>query len=794
MDQVDYLLAQHNLISSVLEMDNLDRLSDDELRVRLLQYGFANLPITQTTRKTLIKKLRNHLAQTSSNLRQTTSLATRYSSAEEDSDNVNSKKADSVKTRRTRMSVSGSPGGINVVNQHIMPPPLFTSLSQPISKTTPPLKILNRSGINSSGGKKSSVFVSPVIINDSDDDDIDLRRGQSRAFHNNSSRKTSHRTISTDLYTTLDSSQRALNGTNGNDQDDVDDSNTTSEYTKRLMQFREGNIQRQSSNMRNRSIYTNKRSSDFQPVSENDIVFHAEPSMELTEPPLALAIKNFIQRLDAAYGFKQTFVPMVLVTFLIVFFLLIIFAYFSISPSIENILNPSTTLYLACGQGQESDASYACIEEQNLESALTVLKFIAPELQARALAQRCGDKSKSISSIMCVKDIWHFLSDNQPQNHFSGLDVIKDVHNIEYLVDRNKQWGIQNVDANGAPISLDDVLKLRAHQAECFTIPKPKLPITCTIYNKIQTFFFIIGSLAILSIIFFVVRKFYQFILQVKEKRRQQVDQIIREICSTLMEKTKHEKENAAVVLNHLRDKIISASKRSELANWQEAISYLEKNDSRVHFCLETINGEDIKVIRWIEDVKTSPSGIGSQATPQQVQQQQRFSNSRYSQQTDGRSYATLKKWMGSAFDKSNKIKDPPTNCLKIRQMFERYEVNNANLQTIIQDTILHKLRDKNCKIYDIQLDMKTCCVYVKCASCADAGIVHEEMNGWWLDAGLVVVKFLKQDKYHQRFPSSINACTPLHLSSMIYVTNNDSALNGHEDFFDDELDDDDFE
>lgn len=770
-------------------MDNLDRLTDDELRVRLMQYGFANLPITQTTRKTLIKKLRNHLAQTSSNLRKTSSLATRYSSAEDDSDNADSKKSDTSKLRRTRMTVSGSPSGKNVDQR--MPPPSFTSLSQPIMKTSSPMGALTRGSISSPSGKKSSVFVSPVIINDSEDDEIDFGRSQNRTF-NSIPRKPPARNLSSDLYTTMDTSQRSLNGTNGHDQDDVDDSNTTSDYTKRLLQFRES-ARPSGSNLRNRSSYTNQRLSDYQPVSENDIVYHAEPSVESPEPPLTMAIKNFIQRLDAAYGFKQTFVPMVLLTFLIVFFLLIIFAYVSISPSIENILSPATTLYVACGPNQDADATYNCIEEQHLESALSVLKFIAPELQARALAQRCGDKSKGISSIMCVRDIWHYLSDNHPPNQFTSLEAIKDVHNIEYLVDRNKQWGIQNVNANGAPISLDEVLELRAHQSECLTIPKPKLPMTCTIYNKIQTFFLIIGSLAILSIIVFIIRKFYQFVIQLKESRRQQVDQIIREICSQLTEKTMQDKDNP-VVLSHLRDKIIAPNKRSELAwAWQEAVGYLEQNDSRIQFCLENINGEDMKVIRWIDDVKTSPS-TGAQATPQQVQQQQRFSNSRYSQPAEVRSYATLKKWMGSAFDKSNKIKDPPTNCLKIRQMFERYEVKNANLQTIIQDTILHKLRDRNCKIFDIQLDLKTCCVYVKCASCADAGIVHEEMNGWWLDAGLVVVKFLKQDKYHQRFPSSINASTPLHLSSTIYVTANDNGPNGHDDYFDDEIDDDDFE
>lgn len=762
-------------------MDNLDLLSDDELRIRLLQYGFANLPITQTTRKTLIKKLRNHLNNTSSSLRKNASLATRYSSGEE-SDNIDSK---SSRARKTRLTVSGSPVG----RTQTMPPPMFGSGSQPImtpsksSSPAMPTATYSRGGINTSGSKKSSVYVSPVIINDSDDD-IDWNTKKNRAPSN---LKNSSRNRSANFNSTLDSSQRNSNDSNGNDQEDADDANTTSDYTRRLLQLREGNIQ--NNYFRKRPTFSNsQRLSDYQPLSENDIVYHAEPSssLETAHIPLNIAIKNFVNRLDAAYGFKQTFVPMVLVTFLIIFFLLIIFAYVTISPNIENILDSKTTAYVPCSYQMENDASYSCIDEQRLDSSLSLLKVLASELQARVVAQRCTrDGKNSVSNVICVKDFWQYLNEHQLQ-HSQGLDLIKDMHNIEYLVDHNKQWGISNVNFQGEPISMNDVFNLRAHQAECFAILKPKLPISCTIYNKIQTFFVIIGTLSIISAMIFFVRKFYQFVLQVRERRRQQVDQIIREICTTLMEKAMQDKENSAIVLNHLREKIIEPSKRSELAwAWQEAIGYLEQNDSRIHFGVDIINGEDTKVIRWVDEVKKVPAFA-------QPQQQQR-SPSRYTQPTtDGRhQYATLKKWMGSAFDKSNKIKDPPTNCLKIRQMFDKHEATNPNLQTIIQDTILYKLREKNCKVYDIQLDLKTCCVYVKTASCADAGIVHEEINGWWLDAGLVVVKFLKQDKYHQRFPNAINSTTSMQPSSNLFITQNESSSNGHEDYFDDEIDDD---
>lgn len=496
--------------------------------------------------------------------------------------------------------------------------------------------------------------------------------------------------------------------------------------------------------------------------------------------------------------------------------------YITISPNIEKTLNPSTTLYFPCDHQNEMDATFACIDEQNLVPSLNLLKILATELQRRTVAQKCNsgsNKATVVSNVMCVKDFLHFLNtnsnnnnnnvnDNHPSSASSVLEVMKDVHNIEYLIDRNKQWGIYNVDNNGKPISLDKVLNQRANQAECFAILSPKLPLTCTLYNKIQTFFTIIGTMAIIMLVSFLGRKFYYFVIHVKEKRKAQVNQIMNEIIRLLMEKTVMDKENAFLVVNHLRDKIIEPNRKSELAwAWQEAISYLEENDSRVHFGFENINGEDFKVIRWIDDVKNISPNISNNNNSHQQSSfssttvasgatATRFNSLRYS--TNNQPFdARLKRWMCPAFDKSNKISDPPTNCLKIRNMFEKYETNSPNLQTIIQDTILHKVCEKGCKIYDIQLDLKTCCTYVKCQTAKDAGIVHEEINGWWLingdDNRLVVVKFLKQDKYHQRFPSSVNACSVMYPTSSP-VQNNYTSPNGH-DFGDDDIDDeDDFE
>lgn len=706
-------------------MDKLELLSDDELRVKLLQYGFANLPITQTTRKTLIKKLRNHIAGQHESLRKSTSLVTRYSSGE-DSDTLDGQNNKFPK-KKSRITVSGSPGGN-------MPPP--KSYSQPANRIISPV-VLPRPSYSPNTSKKSSVYVSPVIINDSENEDNSWKGI-------NSQPKYSTRSSSFNNSNTMHSANSSYkNGSNGYDDDD-------DETTRRLLRFRQ-NI---TANNNNNNHHNNVRKRTTNP---REVVYHADTTLDSSSQ------RNIMNRID----FKQTFVPMALVTLVVFFFSFIIFFYFTISPNIENFLTPSTTSYVPCDDTITGD----CISESNLEPALNLLRSIAPEIQNRAIGYRCDRSVKS--PLVCVRELGTLLSDEA-----SFANLYENTHNAEYLIDRNKQWGMSNVNEKGEALEFDELKKLQNQQSECFTILEPKLPLTCRIRNKIHTYFTIIGTLSVIGGVLFSLWKFYLYVLSVKQRRNAQIDEIIKKVCNFLMEKSLHDKDNSWVAVNHLRDKIIEPSKKSELSSiWTEAIQFLEQNDSRIHFGVECINGEDFKVMRWIDEMKENQN-MKQNAAKKYHENQQNF--------------AMTKKWMGSAFDKSNKIKDPPTNCLKIRNMFDKYEISNPNIKTIITDTILQKVMERNCKVYDIQLDLKSCCVYVKCASTVDAGFVHEEINGWYLDNEIAVVKFLKEDKYHQRFPESIHANSMLHPSPNVFITSNDLGTNGHghDDFYDDVDDD----
>jgi hypothetical protein len=106
-------------------------------------------------------------------------------------------------------------------------------------------------------------------------------------------------------------------------------------------------------------------------------------------------------------------------------------------------------------------------------------------------------------------------------------------------------------------------------------------------------FFVILGSCTTVSLILVVVWKIYELVTDIFAKRRDNVNQIIFKIHSTLEDMNK--REIPWITINRLREIIIEPSQMKE---WKEAISYIENNDSRFHFGMKCIENMDLRVIR----------------------------------------------------------------------------------------------------------------------------------------------------------------------------------------------------
>lgn len=634
-------------------MENFQNMSNEELRERLLHYGFPNMPITNNTRGLIIKKLVKYIENEKAKLRKKSSRVAGYSSGE-DSENDSSSNFTHDKINKNST------------------PRIFAGNHRQNS-------VSPRLSVSSSYSRNGEYGQSDII------------KTSYYTEYNNGSNNDSINTPSL----------KSLN-----------DSSTSSDFTKRLLRFRNNTV--------NNEIFNNgTKEHTFMPrfiQYSTSLPSRISPSsrfLNTTPPapvhvPISETLSKIYKKINEQYHIKQSFIPFMLVTGFLLFFAILIFAYLTISPDLVNNLNLETTKFQICDPKLNPDLTQ-CIERHRMDSALITLKSIAPKLLKRAVSKKCY--TPEIDSFLTQDEIINFLSETIPNR--SGHSFLKDVADIAYLVKLNKQWQISCIEHN----------ENEHYTKYIFEINDPKLPLLCTLKIKFRNFFLVIGVLAITGFVIYAVLFMYKTIQNIRNIRRQKISILINEIVNAAQTAKDINNAQEFVVLNHLRDKL--TSKRNELKGiWLEAIEYLEKNESRLLFDIKTINGEDCKIIKWID---STPSNVNFNST---------------------------KKWQSPAFDTSNKLVEPPTPCLKIRQMFEKFEAHDRNLKTIIQNSIIEKVGTE-CKIYDIQIDPKTCCVYVRCATPKDAGMVHSAVNGWWFDNRLVSIKFVRFERFLERFPES---------------------------------------
>lgn len=111
------------------------------------------------------------------------------------------------------------------------------------------------------------------------------------------------------------------------------------------------------------------------------------------------------------------------------------------------------------------------------------------------------------------------------------------------------------------------------------------------------------------------------------------------------------------------------------------------------------------------------------------------------------------KVWQGQAFETQvgsvNSLPCSPTPCLKVRGFDERERNTYA-----MREAVLSKCASQ-CKILHCDVDPNSNCVYLKCGNPNEAAIAYRNLHGWWYDGNLLTVKYLRLERYMQRFPDS---------------------------------------
>lgn len=156
-------------------MENFDAMTNDEIRLRLLQYGLPNMPVTDTTRKVLVKKLKLAVEGQKTKTRRETVAVSKFSSDEDPEPEVRSK---GEKTpRRATIAVAEKKKSLAANGTEAV-----KTVTRRLSRNTP-------------AKEKPAVTSTTAILEDTDDDIIEVpvtRRSKTPTLVRSNVVRTSH--------------------------------------------------------------------------------------------------------------------------------------------------------------------------------------------------------------------------------------------------------------------------------------------------------------------------------------------------------------------------------------------------------------------------------------------------------------------------------------------------------------------------------------------------------------------------------------------------------------------------
>ncbi|XP_049825113.1 inner nuclear membrane protein Man1 isoform X3 [Aethina tumida] len=768
-------------------MVDVDKLTDAELRTKLLEFGFPVMPITGTTRKVMTKKLKlllenkNKIGGDGASGRR--SLG-RYSSEEESDNDVKTVKKD--KNRRATMAAplmqppQASRGrrsnsrlneveqesDVNVYNQnqsHDLTETLQASLprSPPkkeyrstISATTRTSKIIAKAQDEFDTGSDSE---SDIVSNSfKSTNSAEYARGspiKSSTFNSSySPSKNLESSFSRNVsYTTSVSPGRSsytapLSGSLASDY-----------ATERLNQIRSRLSLNKSTSVTDQPSFpstsvlnTDKLDAETPYLSNftkrlsalsvpKDLDYKSDVKEHDTNGSSYSSIRSQLSNYRATKGrdttydyrtnqsslLKNNFVSFAVLAGAALFFIVLAILYLGMRSD-TSIVPAGTTLPL-CKHDVSNKRGVNCIIEDDVEDAINLLNVLRPELNARAVNNKCHDNS--IRSHMSEDEVVSFCT-----TKFGIQDKIKvrrDLRNVEILSYVNKHWNIrvaQTLQDNDVitekdlPSNMEEVIFNVGQKITSLVVLEPELPWSCLLTN---TFRFLVQSALFLGAVFtlfYLLNYLYKYYRHHKQKENEEVGFMVERIIDILQMKASEEKDNY-VVINHVRDMILPvADRKRKEKTWAKAVKFIQDNESRVRTEVQNVQGEPYEVWRWI--------GSNLQSSPRN------------------------KSWQGQAFETQvgsvNSLPCSPTPCLKIRGMVEDGDRNTHTIREAVLSKCAHQ-----CRILHCAVDTASNCVYLKCADQSDAAKAYMSLHGWWYARHLVTVKYLRLERYMQRFPSS---------------------------------------
>uniref|UniRef100_A0A3Q3JIZ5 Inner nuclear membrane protein Man1 n=1 Tax=Monopterus albus TaxID=43700 RepID=A0A3Q3JIZ5_MONAL len=312
---------------------------------------------------------------------------------------------------------------------------------------------------------------------------------------------------------------------------------------------------------------------------------------------------------------------------------------------------------------------------------------------------------------------------------------------LEWIIRTGRDVGIRLI-GQGADEPVTDVSEISRLEST-----HPKMPFACRFR---RAFFTVISRVFLIAAVvgcLWGVVCYMKYRWRRQEEETRQMYDMVERIIDVLRSHNEACQENQDLQpylpIPHVRDSLVQPQDRSKMKKiWDQAMRFLSANESRIRTETQRIGGADFLVWRWIQP----------------------------SLSCDKSSLMPSKVWQGKAFplDRRNSPPNSLTPCLKIRNMFDPVMEVGENWDLAIHEAILEKCSD-NDGIVHIAVDKNSRegCVYVKCLSAEHSGKAFKALHGSWFDGKLVTVKYLRLDRYHQRFPQAQGCSTPLKASSL---------------------------
>lgn len=410
---------------------------------------------------------------------------------------------------------------------------------------------------------------------------------------------------------------------------------------------------------------------------------------------------------------KPSFVTSkILIVCFALFFFCIAIIYHNIHSNSAYIFNGSDTVYPTCGSGR-IEPGKTCVMDENIPAAIEFLPHIYDELQDRSVQKHCGYPT-TVDSLQ-DEDIYKLLTEKNPLT--TDWELKTHVPNIKVLINSNPHWTLK---------VLDDRIVLS----------KLDLPFTCSL----TSFFARLVSYCVYglvgSAVTFVGFKAIQYYSDRKKKTQREILKMVDDILHMIRNQAEKNPDEPYLPIIHIKDQLITPAERERLDKvWLGVRKFLE-NEARIRQEIQMVQGEDQDVWRWLP-----PQPMVSRKN---------------------------KTWQGAAFETEegsvNALPVSPTACLKIRNMFDPREEDDGETDwvTHVEDAILEKCDGINILHIGVDRSSAEGIVFMKCASCNDAGCAYRALHGSWFNSKLVTVKYLRYERYHERFPEAKALVVPL--------------------------------